>query len=107
MLVISRATASFVLRGLLVVHVTYAASPDTLLKNIWEMGVCQGLQAPLYLVGPDIQNFDIITVATIKKLAVTLGTIGGVVVEIMLDSGSSVSFIQQKLALVSKWWVYW
>ena len=47
-------------------------------------------------MSPEIQVTDVITVATIKsRLAVAPGKLCDAVVEIMLDSGSSVSLVQQ------------
>lgn len=53
-----------------------------------------GQQAPPSTVSP--QDVNVITVATVKtNVATVLGKIGGVDVEMMLDSGSSVSLIRQ------------
>ena len=43
-------------------------------------------------------NIDVVTVAAVKgKAAVTTGKFGGVKLEMMLDSGSSVSLVQQSV----------
>ena len=58
-------------------------------------GVFQGQQAPLATVNP-APDVSIITVAAVKSMmSVTFGNVGGVAVEMMLDSGSSVSLVTQ------------
>ena len=48
------------------------------------------------------QDVSIITVAAVRaKAAIIAGEIGGVGVEMMLDSGSTVSLIRQSLAIYS------
>ena len=59
-------------------------------------GVRQGQRTPLQPVSPDGVSF--IVVAAVKsKVATIVGIIGGVGVDVMLDSGSSVSLIQQEV----------
>ena len=59
-------------------------------------GVRQGQRTPLQPVSPDGASF--IVVAAIKsKVATIVGIIGGVGADVMLDSGSSVSLIQQEV----------
>ena len=56
-------------------------------------------------MSPEIQVTDIITVATIKsRLAVIPGKICNAVVEVMLDSGSSVSLVQQHVLSQAHGW---
>ena len=57
---------------------------------------CVGQQAPLPAICP--HDACIVTVVAIKpKAAATEGRLGGVEVEMMLDSGSSVSLIQKNM----------
>lgn len=57
-------------------------------------GTCNGQQASLSSISA--QNRNVVTVAAVKsKAAVIVGKWGGIDVEIMLDSGSSVSLVQQ------------
>ena len=43
----------------------------------------------------NLQNDNVITVAAVKSTATVIkGTFGGVVVEVMLDSSSSISLVQ-------------
>ena len=61
-------------------------------KRAW--GACIGQQVPPSTVSP--QDVNVITVAAVKtKAATILGKIGGSAVEMMLDSGSSVSLIRR------------
>ena len=73
-----------------------------------QRGVCEGQQTPLSPIGPDthsIQCSDIVTIAAIKsKLAVIPGKLGNAAVEIMLDSGSSVSLVQQQVLSLACGW---
>ena len=56
-------------------------------------GVCTGQRTSFESISPA----DDVLVASVKSKAATIrGEIGGVVVEIMLDSGSSVSLIQRR-----------
>ena len=44
---------------------------------------------------PNLHNDNVITIAAVKSTATVIkGKFGGVVVEVMLDSGSSVSLVQ-------------
>ena len=66
-------------------------------KRQW--GACTGQQASLPVKSPaenpNLQNDNVITIAAVKSTATVIkGTFGGVVVEVMLDSGSSVSLVQ-------------
>ena len=57
-------------------------------------GAWQGQQASLSAISP--QDTDVVMVAAVKsKAAVIMGELGGVKVETMLDSGSSVSLVQR------------
>ena len=57
-------------------------------------GAREGQQAPLPAISP--HDAGVVTVAAVKpKAAATEGRLGGVEVEMMLDSGSSVSLIQK------------
>ena len=59
----------------------------------WKWGVCDGQQASQQPVSPDA-----IMVATVKEHAtVIVGKVGGDCIEIMLDSGSSVSLVSRDL----------
>ena len=62
--------------------------------------ICQGLQTPLSPIGLEtcsIQCLNLVAVLTMKsKLAVIPGKLGNVVMEVLLDSGSSVSLVQQQ-----------
>jgi len=61
------------------------------------MGTCTGQQASLPVSSADnLQNDNtVIIVAIVKSMATVIeGTLGGVTVELMLDSGSSISLVQ-------------
>ena len=56
-------------------------------------------------MSPELQVTDVITVATIKsRLAVAPGKLCDTVVEVMLDSGSSVSLVQQCILSRTRGW---
>ena len=61
-------------------------------KRKW--GTCTGQRVSPQSVSPTFHE-SIITVATVKFSSIIVGTIGGVVTEMMLDSGSAVSLIHQ------------
>ena len=67
-------------------------------KQQW--GTCTGQQASLPVRSPptnqNLQSDNVtVTVAAVKSTATVIkGTFGGVAVEMMLDSGSSVSLVQ-------------
>ena len=92
--------APFVVKDLLVVCVIYVVSQATARQcpqNNCRVPV-KGTRCPSSRMGPKTQNVDIITAATIKsKLEMTLGKMGGVVGEIMLDSGASFSLVKQEI----------
>ena len=56
-----------------------------------ERDACDGRQAPPVQLSPDV-----VTVAAVRsKATVTTGTLGGVLSELMLDSGSSISLVRR------------
>ena len=66
-------------------------------KRQW--GTCDGQQASPAAIGP--HTIDVITVAAVKTNAIVTGKIGGTKIEMMLDSGSSVSLIRQDMITCS------
>ena len=64
-------------------------------------------RCPSFRIGPSTRNADILTVATINsKLEVIPGKRDGVVAEIMLHSGSSVSLVKQEILSRASGWTF-
>eukprot|EP00731_Ephydatia_muelleri_P033179 Em0025g135a len=59
-----------------------------------QRGACRGQQTPCTPVSPIEAAF----VASIKSTSVVNGLVGGIMVEVMLDSGSSVSLVRHDIA---------
>ena len=88
----SSSSTSFVFSSLLSLWSSGALS-TTVFSVKQEWGACTGQQASPQSISPCDKS--IITVATVKSSSIVVGTIGGVLTDMMLDSGSAVSLIHQ------------
>ena len=59
-------------------------------------GACQGPQVPQPAIGPEIGS-TVVVAAVRSSATTTVGMIGGVQVEMMLDSGSSISLVRSDI----------
>ena len=59
-------------------------------------GACQGPQVPQPAIGPEIGS-TVVVAAVRSSATTTVGIIGGVQVEMMLDSGSSISLVRSDI----------